>query len=65
MFLFSTDAHQTSSTYQTIVKCEDAHVSTMVNVVPPHYGVGMILDPNPGQSIAADFIILILSLCTQ
>ena len=52
-------------TYQTIVKCEDAHVSTMVNVVPPHYGVGMILDPNPGQSIAADFIIFILSLCTQ
>lgn len=50
------------STYQTIIKCEDPYISSMVNVVPPHYGVGVVLDPDSCQSIATDLIVLVLSL---
>jgi len=35
----------------------------MMNMVPPHDGIGVIFNPNAGQCISADLIILIISLC--
>ena len=49
-------------TYHAIVKGEDANISTMVDVVPSHDGVGVVFNPHPSKSIPADLIVLIHTL---
>lgn len=35
----------------------------MVDVVPPHDGVGKVFDPYTSEGIATDFIVLVVALC--
>lgn len=41
-----------TSTYQAVVECEYADVSSMVDVVASHDGVCIVLDPDASQCVA-------------
>lgn len=49
-------------TYQTIIKGEYPHIPAVVNVVPPHDWICVVLDPNAGERVPAYLVILICSL---
>ena len=49
-------------TYPAIVKGEDSNILSMVDVVPSHDRMGVILHPYPSQDIARNLIVLIDTL---
>jgi len=51
-----------SVTYQTIVKCKNPYVSSVVNVISSHNWICMILHPDSSQSVSTNFIIFICSM---
>ena len=52
-------------TYHSVVEGEDTDVSPVVDVVTPHYRVGVVLHPDAGQGVPTDLIVLVDSLKTR
>lgn len=48
-----------AKTHHAILKAEDAHVASIVNVAAFERGCGVVLHPDAGQIIARDFTIFI------
>lgn len=48
--------------YHAVVKRENAHISAMMDVVPPDDWVAMVFHPDPSQSIVRDLVVFINSL---
>lgn len=49
-------------TYQTIIKGEYPHIPAVVDVVSPHNWICVVLNPDAGERVPADLVILIGSL---
>jgi hypothetical protein len=47
---------------QAVVEGEDTDISAVVDVIPTHNRIGMVLDPDTRQCIPANLIVLIQSL---
>lgn len=48
--------------YHAVVKRENAHISAVMDVVPPDDWVAMVFHPDPSQSIVRDLVVFINSL---
>lgn len=53
---------QDAAAYHAVVKRENAHISAVMDVVPPDDGVAMVFHPDPSQSIVRDLVVFINSL---
>lgn len=47
---------------ETIIERKDANVSAVMNMIPSHDGVGVILHPDARESVAADLVIFVQTL---
>lgn len=45
-----------------MVKRENAHISAVMDVVPPNDWVAMVFHPDPSQSIVRDLVVFVNSL---
>jgi hypothetical protein len=50
------------ATHHAIVKREDSHITTMMDVILTHYRRRKVLHPNTGQSVPANLIVLVGAL---
>lgn len=50
------------ATYQAIIERENPHIPSVVDVIPPHDRIGVVLHPNAGERVPADLVILVRSL---
>ena len=48
--------------YLAIIEGEDPHVASVVDMIPTHHRIGMILHPDSGQQVPTDLIVLVHSL---
>lgn len=47
---------------EAVVKCEYAYVAAMVDVIPPHYRVRVVLHPDAGQRVPRDLVVFVRAL---
>ena len=56
------DKYGNDYSHHSIIKGKDSHISSMVYVIPPHDGTGIVFDPDSCESIAAYLIIFVSTL---
>lgn len=49
-------------TDQSIFKCEDPHISSVMNMISSHDRIGKVFNPDSSECVSRYFIILISSL---
>ena len=47
---------------QSVVEGEYADVAAVVDVIAPHHRIGVVLHPDAGQSVPANFVVLVKTL---
>lgn len=50
------------STYQAVIKRENAHIPAVMDVIPAHDRISVVFHPNTSESIPTDLVILVRSL---
>lgn len=58
----SVSTKQCPTFYLTIIEAKNTDISSMMNVVPAHDRIGVVLHPNTGERIATDFVIEVCAL---
>lgn len=48
--------------YHAVVKCKNAHVSAVVDVIPSDNWISVVFHPDPSQSIIWDLVVFVYSL---
>lgn len=54
--------HYNRKTHEAILEGEDADIAAVVYVVAAHDGVGEVLDPDAGERVARDLVVLVGAL---
>lgn len=49
-------------TYQAVIEREYTHVPAVVDVIPAHDRIGVVLHPDAGEGVPADLVILVRTL---
>ena len=50
-------------TYLSILEDEESHILSMVDLIPPEDGRGIVLDPHSCQLVSVDVVALKSTLC--
>lgn len=50
------------ATHQSIIERENAHIPAVMDVIPAHDRIGVVLHPDTSERVPADLVILVRSL---